>query len=547
MSDTTITIPGATAPQRSLMYRNASPTAQGVASLGGSARSGNLPAADVTSFPETAAGVYNAFPGLDLLGDRRRPILVYRNGAGHLTTDGVIKQRLSQDGGQTWGGATTIVANPGGSIDLRDSEISWCPLLGKHALSYFHWSGAIPDGAGSKTVYVQFSADDGTTWGSAISIPAPYSGSTGLTLYAGCSSKVVELPDGTLLLAVYGQQAGDSQTGLLESAGLLKSTDGGTTWQWVNWIARDIPNARAFSEVGIVRKPSGRLIAFVRCDAVTGTNPADAGVWTCHSDDNGATWSAPAQCTVNNGGLGFGPGRPAPVLLPSGGIFLQFRGTVSGGEKCGIGTSWDDGATFATATLSNLIYVYGSCCLYNGNYVMGAVANEQAGGAEISFVTYFDGVAASPSGKLLGTIGTAGSVALGSPLALSGASGVYGSTGLSVTVPTAGTYEIAADLHWDIEAGNTSDELYLSVQLYNGTGYEANSARRIAYTFREVDSASVPTLKVGTTRVAWIVTTAAGQSYRIDIARSFGVTPLDTHLNAASSGQTVMQYRRIGS
>ena len=51
------------------------------------------------------------------------------------------------------------------------------------------------------------------TWGSPIQVADIFPGGT------GCTSKVMELADGTLLLPIYGN-----------GAAIVRSTDGGLTW-----------------------------------------------------------------------------------------------------------------------------------------------------------------------------------------------------------------------------------------------------------------------------------------------------------------------------
>jgi hypothetical protein len=122
-------------------------------------------------------------------------------------------------------------------------------------------------------VYTYSSRDNGATWSDRRPIDLgayTYHSHTG-------KSGVVELPDGTLLLAMHGQAKGDRQT----RAYVLRSSDGGITWGQPSTVAHDPDGNIHFSEPPLIRLQSGRLLTMIRTMDY---------MYQAYSDDDGWTW-----------------------------------------------------------------------------------------------------------------------------------------------------------------------------------------------------------------------------------------------------------------
>lgn len=94
------------------------------------------------------------------------------------------------------------------------------------------------------------------------------------------------MPDGTMLMAVYGDSVGATgdMKASRESSFVYRSTDDGRTWKRLSQIGS---GKTQFNETALLRTQSGRLIAAVRSRAYE--------LWTSVSDDDGETWNEPKQ------------------------------------------------------------------------------------------------------------------------------------------------------------------------------------------------------------------------------------------------------------
>ncbi|MCW5979375.1 MAG: exo-alpha-sialidase [Bryobacteraceae bacterium] len=138
--------------------------------------------------------------------------------------------------------------------------------------------------------------------------------------------RIVELPDGSLLAAMYGNFEQDtitptnprskSEIKYKARAFAARSTDEGRTWRYLASVA--VPSAEArddsegFNEWSMARLANGRLIGIVR----TGHYTPLMTVW---SGDNGKTWSRAAPAP------GIGPGcDPYLLMLSDGRLALAY-------------------------------------------------------------------------------------------------------------------------------------------------------------------------------------------------------------------------------
>jgi photosystem II stability/assembly factor-like uncharacterized protein len=183
------------------------------------------------------------------------------------------------------------------------------------------WGGSPKaDGAISGTLHL--SNDGGTTWQKkTASVKLP--GEEKLFLHRS----MVALPDGTLLSTLYGKRSGESKY----RSGLIRSTDGGETWEYFADIAYD-PNApeEGYCEPAMILLADGDLLTMLR----TGSGLP---MFQTRSTDGGKTWNTPEAvmdhgvnpdlCLMKNGVLVCSYGRPHA------GIMFSYDGT---------GTKWED-------------------------------------------------------------------------------------------------------------------------------------------------------------------------------------------------------------
>lgn len=142
--------------------------------------------------------------------------------------------------------------------------------------------------------YYAESSDGGATWSRLVAQPA----FVGLPLGSSAYIFFDFLPslDGTKILgSLYLIEDGVVSTN--QSSALMESTDG-VHWTFRSWIARFTTQAVPANETGLVRMPSGRIIAAMRNSTVAGTNG-----FTSYSDDDGATWSTPLQINAHFQGI----------------------------------------------------------------------------------------------------------------------------------------------------------------------------------------------------------------------------------------------------
>ncbi|MCL4543697.1 MAG: glycoside hydrolase [Chloroflexi bacterium] len=218
-------------------------------------------------------------------------IAVVRGGAGHLGRSGRIKIIRSFDGSLAWSPPSVVAdsewddRNPALGVSRRGTLI-----LAYHRQGRYDDQGNFRDDlppvdqpvAGMLTR----SFDSGLTWEK----PRPL----GIDLFRRDSAfgKIVSLPDGTLLLPIYGALhptlVSEKARDLSANAGcnyLLRSRDDGQTWGEPSLIAVDV------NETALVVLPDGALLAAMHAEL---PNP---GLRLARSQDGGLTWSEPVQLT----------------------------------------------------------------------------------------------------------------------------------------------------------------------------------------------------------------------------------------------------------
>ena len=217
----------------------------------------------------------------------------------------------STDGGETWhsqvtphtyaGNGCVIGQISDGSLIVNCFRWIFAPLE-EGATRFRDYDAYREDerlglAAANEGVYTATSRDDGYTWE-----PARM-----LLERAGTAGRVVDLGDGSLLMPVNGRTGGGSGSGWV-----MRSTDGGETWEQHGVVTPALPGL-TFSEMRVLPLGGGGVLA--------GMRTAEANFYVSHSDDGGATWSAPDETPIYCKG-----GSPFDLIMLADGRVLATYG-----------------------------------------------------------------------------------------------------------------------------------------------------------------------------------------------------------------------------
>ena len=247
-----------------------------------------------------------------------RIVVVLRGGAPHVGIGGRLDMIFSSDEGKTWSEPVVVNDSP---IDDSSPAIGEAKdgtlVVGFWRCAAYDEKGKYTDKLTSETctTWVTRSKDGGRTWSEAtpidvsdIEIGSPY-------------GRIVTLPDGTMLMPIYGYQVRPAGTKLPSDRNhsyIYRSTDDGRTWKRLSEIGDSV---QQLNETALLRLPSGKILAAVR------SRKDD--VWLSESTDNGATWSKTEPLTPLKV-------HPADLcLLPDGRILLTVGNRL--GEDAGYG------------------------------------------------------------------------------------------------------------------------------------------------------------------------------------------------------------------
>jgi hypothetical protein len=212
-----------------------------------------------------------------------RIAVVLRGGAPHIGIKGRLDLVFSTDEGKTWSKPTVVIDS---EMDDRN------PAFGQAAdgtlvVGYWHCAnydeqGKFKDVPHRSKTKVTRSPDGGKTWDTPIDIDV-----SDLD-YGSPYGKILTMPDGGMLMAVYGSAVGGGgRRGREEDYSYLyRSTDNGRTWSRFSTVG-----AERFNETGLLRLESGDLLAAMR------TSAPKQDVWVSRSKDGGRTWSDPVNVT----------------------------------------------------------------------------------------------------------------------------------------------------------------------------------------------------------------------------------------------------------
>jgi sialidase-1 len=213
-----------------------------------------------------------------------------------------------------------------GSLMINFFQWRVVPAEEKHRLGYparQQYDGSWSDVEGP---WIIRSFDGGSSWEQ-----EPVAVSSAPLPRAGTSDGVLQVPDGTCLMGIYGADYGSPVC----RAYVVRSRDGGQTWGEAALIARDPEGRLSFEEPALARTPDGHLLAMLRC----GEPGRYEYLYQARSTDEGHTW----------GGLQKTPiwGHPAHLLPLADGRLLcsyGYRRPPYGARSCvsyDQGLSWD--------------------------------------------------------------------------------------------------------------------------------------------------------------------------------------------------------------
>jgi len=229
---------------------------------------------------------------------------VLRGGAGHLGIKGRLDIVFSQDEGKTWSQPIIVNDSP---LDDRN------PALGQAAngdLIVGFWRTATYDEKGRynpkldkpTNTWVTRSTDGGKTWSDPRELDVSDIG------WGSPYGKMLRMPDGALLMAVYGgpqRPPGQQHARREDHSYIYRSRDQGKSWSRY----AECSHGGQFNETALVRLSSGKMLAAMR-------SRRGGQVWLTESNDDGHTWNEPKQITPNSV-------HPADmVLLPDGRVLM---------------------------------------------------------------------------------------------------------------------------------------------------------------------------------------------------------------------------------
>jgi hypothetical protein len=212
-------------------------------------------------------GLLAHFPDVVRLGDDGRLLATYREGAGHVRSNGRICVVESTDGGRTWDRPRIAVDGPNDDRDPKLAVLADGTVL----LSYFILDWSTEPRHTALGTHVRRSTDGGRTWGEA----APVGPSMSWAVSHGAA---VELPGGDLLLPVYGRPTPAAS----HQAMVVRSTDGGRTWPDEGAVLVGAGDGVHFQEPTLTVL-DGQVVALIRTTADR--------AYLSRSTDGGRTWS----------------------------------------------------------------------------------------------------------------------------------------------------------------------------------------------------------------------------------------------------------------
>lgn len=295
--------------------------AAAVAAVGCAASSSS--AIEIRTVARSDDADYYAFPSICRLQDGDL-LCVFYSGVGHISPDGKVVMVRSTDQGKTWSKPEIVADTP---VDDRDPSIVQT-RTGRVLINFFIYDGEDQNHETRTTTHVHVAAseDNGKTFGKPATIGVDWQ-------WEATSDEILQLPDGTLLLPIYGRREGDTR----DRAAVAFSTDDGKTWNKrpTATIAYDDQGVIDFQEPALALLPDGTIICSLR------TTNVGYHAYESRSTDGGKTWSKPIDTGLR--------GHAANLLYHSSGtVFHTYRSWSDDGKMRGVaavfgepGGKWD--------------------------------------------------------------------------------------------------------------------------------------------------------------------------------------------------------------
>jgi hypothetical protein len=199
---------------------------------------------------------------------------------------------VSSDGGHTWTASTVPfsrctggdLANGGDFERASDPWVTFSPAGIAYALALVFSGETLAPGS-SSAMRVARSADAGNSWSAPQTLIAD-----GAQFFNDKGSITADPTDASLVYAVWDRVSAANHS----TSTLVRSTDGGTTWEAARVIYDPGPSNQTLGNI-IVVLPGGTLEnVFTEIDSPTGA-AQNASLRALRSTDHGVTWSAPVQ------------------------------------------------------------------------------------------------------------------------------------------------------------------------------------------------------------------------------------------------------------
>lgn len=214
----------------------------------------------------------------------------------HLDSESKAVLIRSKDKGKTWEEEITIYDDEFGIQDPSIAILNDGTIIS----NFFKWKVIKEEPFDHYVVgtFIVRSLDNGYTWDKeSIKVETPKINNP------ATSDSIIELPDGTLLIPMYGSFDNERQR-----AFIMRSEDRGLTWKDFTTIAFDPLGNMDFQEPALTITNSGKVICMMRVYGV------DQYLWQSESLDLGYSWSIPKKTPI----WGF----PAHILVLSDGRIL---------------------------------------------------------------------------------------------------------------------------------------------------------------------------------------------------------------------------------
>lgn len=173
------------------------------------------------------------------------------------------------------------------------------------------WTWAFKTQAWLGTFVVK-SSDQGKTWTDPIPV------NVRPMKHGGCRLGGWQLPDGGIIMGLYGRMKEYSEDGVGETnrCYLVRSDDNGDNWDYFGTLAYDPNNIIDYEEPGLVRLSDGRMVCFMRTHIQPSMDTKN--MVMAVSEDDGFTWSQPKWTNIW--------GYPPELIQLQGGRYLMVYG-----------------------------------------------------------------------------------------------------------------------------------------------------------------------------------------------------------------------------